>query len=238
MVSRYIAIGQYRGTAYALLGEASSTTTSRTLWYGENTVNRICLTLTLTILLASAWAAAAFAFPVVPMDLSVANAVLTNSDRLTLTYEGTAATYSNDLYLMRDSFGGNTDDGDLTNDLFLFNNHSSAIGSTFDIDNITSGSEMLFRLFVHDTGYNFYSGVRTRNFDRRVHAMFQSEWKPGYSLVSFEDLYGTPQYGLGYNDLSFSFRNTRTGEVPEPWTASLLLGGMAGMLAFGRRRAR
>ena len=199
---------------------------------------RMSLTLSLALLMASALAARAFAFPVVPMDLSMANAVLTNSDRLTLTYEGTAATYSNDLYLMRDSFGANTDDGDLTNDLFLFNNHSSAVGSTFDIDNITAGSEMLFRLYVHDTDYNFYSGQRTRNIDRRVHAMFQSDWKPGYSLVSFEDLYGTPQYGLGYNDLSFSFRNTRTGDIPEPHTAGLLLVGMAGMIAFGKRKAR
>jgi hypothetical protein len=194
--------------------------------------------LSLALLMASALAVRAFAFPVVPMDLSMANAVLTHSDRLTLTYEGTAATYSNDLYLMRDSFGANTDDGDLTNDLFLFNNHSSAVGSTFDIDNITAGSEMLFRLYVHDTDYNFYSGQRTRNIDRRVHAMFQSDWKPGYSLVSFEDLYGTPQYGLGYNDLSFSFRNTRTGDIPEPHTAGLLLVGMAGMIAFGKRKAR
>ena len=199
---------------------------------------RMSLMLSLALLMASALAVRAFAFPVVPMDLSMANAVLTHSDRLTLTYEGTAATYSNDLYLMRDSFGGNTDDGDLTNDLFLFNNHSSAVGSTFDIDNITAGSEMLFRLYVHDTDYNFYSGQRTRNIDRRVHAMFQSDWKPGYSLVSFEDLYGTPQYGLGYNDLSFSFRNTRTGDIPEPHTAGLLLVGMAGMIAFGKRRAR
>jgi hypothetical protein len=199
---------------------------------------RMSLMLSLALLMASALAVRAFAFPVVPMDLSMANAVLTHSDRLTLTYEGTAATYSNDLYLMRDSFGGNTDDGDLTNDLFLFNNHSSAVGSTFDIDNITAGSEMLFRLYVHDTDYNFYSGQRTRNIDRRVHAMFQSDWKPGYSLVSFEDLYGTPQYGLGYNDLSFSFRNTRTGDIPEPHTAGLLLVGMAGMIAFGKRKAR
>ena len=136
---------------------------------------RMCLALSLALLMASALASRAFAFPVVPMDLSVPTAIVTNSDRLTLTYEGTAATYSNDLYLMRDSFGGNTDDGDLTNDLFLFNNHSSAVGSTFDIDNITAGSEMLFRLYVHDTDYNFYSGQRTRNIDRRVHAMFQTE---------------------------------------------------------------
>jgi hypothetical protein len=199
---------------------------------------RTLLALSLAMLATPALAATAFAFPVVPMDLSVPTAIVTHSDRMTLTYEGTAATYSNDLYLMLDSFGSIADDGDLSNDLLVFNNHSSTVGSTFDFVNIAPGSEMLFRLFVHDTGYNFYSGQRTRNIDRRVHAMFQSEWKPGYSLVSFEDLYGTPQYGLGYNDLSFSFRNTRTGDVPEPHTASLLLVGMAGMIAFGKRKAR
>jgi len=206
------------------------------------------LALILAVLMTPALAATAFAIPVVPMDLTAPNVVLTNADRLTLTYEGTEATYSSDLYLMRDSFGRNTDDGDLSNDLLIFNNHLSAVGSTFDIDNIDPGSELLFRLYVHDTGYNFYSGQRTRNIDRRVHAMFDGDWKEGYSLVSFEDLYGTPQYGLGYNDLSFSFRNTgtapaevpaqRTSEVPEPRTASLLLLGVAGMVAFGRRRGQ
>jgi len=199
---------------------------------------RTLLALALTILAMPALAATTFAFPFVPMDLSAPTAIVTNSDRMTLTYEGTAATYSNDLYLMLDSSGRIADDGVLSNDLLVFNNHSSTVGSTFDFENVTPGSEMLFRLFVHNTDYNFYSGPRTRNIDRRVHAMFQSEWKPGYSLVSFEDLYGTPQYGLGYNDLSFSFRNTRTGDIPEPHTASLLLVGMAGMIAFVKRKAR
>jgi len=203
--------------------------------------SRIGLALTLALLAIPVLSNRAVAFPVVPMDLSRSTAIVTDADRMTLTYEGTAATYSNDLYLMLDSFGNIGDDGDLTNDLFLFNNHSSALGSTFEIDKIAPGSELLFRLFVHDTGYNYYSGNRLRNPDWKVHAMFEREWKPGLSLVSFEDLYSTPQYGLGYNDLSFSFRNTRntkTGDVPEPSSVSLLLVGVVGMIAFGRRKIR
>lgn len=203
---------------------------------------RICIALTLAMLAIPALSGTAVAFPpAVPMDLSRSTAIVTEAERMTLTYEGTAATYSSDLYLMLDSFGNVGDDGVLTNDLFLFNNHSSEVGSTFDIGRVIAGSELLFRLYVHDTGYNFYSGPRTRNFDRRVHAMFEPEWKPGTSLVSFEDLYCTPQYGLGYNDLSFSFRNhgtSRAGEVPEPNTTSLLLVGVVGMIAVGRRKIR
>jgi len=199
---------------------------------------RIGLALTLALLAAPAFSSQAAAFPVAPLDLSAPNVIVSGSDRMIATYEGTAAYYSSDLFLMLDSYGNVADDGNLSNDLFIFNNLSSAVGSNVTIDKVKPGAELLFRLFVHDTGYNYYSGLRTRNPDGKVHAMVRSDWTPGFTLVSFEDLYGTPQYQRGYNDLSFSFRNTRVGEVPEPHTASLLLAGVFGLIALRGRKVR
>ena len=198
----------------------------------------MALTLSLAIAVTAAVAGRAAAFPIAPLDLNVSNVIVSGEDQMTATYLGTGASYSNDLYLMLDPFGNIGDDGDLTNDLFLFNNHGSPVGSTFKINDISPGAELLFRLFVHDTGYNYFSGLASRNPDNKAHAMFQKDWKPGYSLVSFEDLFGTPEYRRGYNDLSFSFRNTGSGAVPEPGTASLLLVGALGMIAFRGRRIR
>jgi len=199
---------------------------------------RIGLALTLALLVGPAFAGVAAALPIAPMNLDASNVIYSDADRMVATYEGTGASYSNDLYLMLDGFGNVADDGDLTNDLLVFNNHLSGIGSTFEIDKIVPGEELLFRLFVHNTGFNYYSGAGSRNLDAKPHAMFLRDWKPGYSLVSFEDLYGTPEYRRGYNDLSFSFRHTRISEVPEPHAAGLLLIGVLGMFALRGRKAR
>lgn len=199
---------------------------------------RIGLVVTLALLVGTASSGGAAGLPIAPMNLGVSNVIYSDADRMIATYLGTGASYSNDLYLMLDGYGNVADDGDLTNDLLVFNNHASIVGGTFEIDKFVPGQELLFRLFVHDTGYNYYSGASSRNADGKAHAMFLRDWKPGYSLVSFEDLYGTPEYQRGYNDLSFSFRHTRISEVPEPHAAGLLLIGVLGMFALRGRRAR
>jgi hypothetical protein len=51
--------------------------------------------------------------------------------------------------------------------------------------------------------------------------LLTKNWQPGVTLVSFEDLWGTPAGQYGYNDLSFSFTNPQTTPVPE--TSGLLL---------------
>jgi len=198
---------------------------------------RIGLALTLALLATSALPQRAAALPIALWNFDESFAI-SDTDRMIATYEGTGAGYSNDLFLMRDSFGNVADDGDLTNDLFLFNNHLSDVGSTFEIDNVTPGAELLFRLFVRDTGLNFYSGIGSRNPDGMTHALIQREWKPGTALVSFEDLYGLPEERHGFNDLSFSFRNTQHMEIPEPHTASLLLIGALGLIALRRPKVR
>lgn len=206
---------------------------------------RIGFALALALLVGPALSSRAVAFPVVPFDLSASNVIVAESDRMIATYLGHSASYSNDLYLMLDQFGNIGDDGILSNDLLVFNNHSSEVGSTFEFDRFTAGTEMMFRLYVNDTGYNYYSSSASRNPDGKEHAIVEYNWMDNYARVSFEDLYGTPENDAGYNDLSFSFSGgwgksggKKVGEAPEPTTASLLLVGLFGMVALGRRKTR
>lgn len=179
-------------------------------------------------------AAATLAAPLSAMAFPIAApgteglAVLAGGGIVTATYEGNSASYSNDLYLY-------TDDGIAGNDIFIFNNHGSAVGSTVNLGAFAGGVELIFRLHVNNTGEDFFTGAASRNPDTMFHARVQENWAPNTTLVSFEDLRGGP---FDFNDLSFSFTNTATTvPVPEP-TSALLLGlGMAGLFAARRRRA-
>jgi hypothetical protein len=149
--------------------------------------------------------------------------VVTSTDDVIATYQGTTAAYSDDLYLETGSFG------------FVFNNHTSAVGSTVNLGSYAIGTELVFRLASPEG--NFLTGPGSRNPDGLAHARVQNNWLPNETLVSFEDLYNVPEGVNGYNDLSFSFLNTASvpSSVPEPMTAALLGLGLAA-LGFARRR--
>lgn len=156
-------------------------------------------------------------------------AVLAGGGSVVATYQGNSASYSNDLYLV-------TDDGIAGNDIFVFNNHTSPVGSTFNLGSFVSGTELVFRLHVNNTNQDFYTGAASRNPENMFHARVQENWAANTTLVSFEDLLGGP---FDFNDLSFSFTNTVTTvpvPVPEPASALLLGLGFAGLVAARRRR--
>jgi hypothetical protein len=190
----------------------------------------------LVLLVALAAPLAAHAFPIAPPGTEGLQVLVAGTDPVVATYQGNSAVYSDDLYLMLDGLGQPGDDGNLSNDLFIFNNHTSAVGSMLTLGSFTSGTELMFRMFVHDTGYNYYSGAASRNPDGDAHARVQDDWVPGSTLVSFEDLFGTPEGVNGYNDLSFSFTNTKSSTAPEPSTLMLLGVGVAGLVTGTRRK--
>ena len=100
-----------------------------------------------------------------------------------------------------------------------------------NLGSFTPGTELIFRLFVNNTGEAFFTGPGSRNPDGQPHARVQSAWLPGETLVSFEDLLNGP---FDYNDLSFSFTNTKA-VVPEPGLLAMLAAG-AGVVAMSRKR--
>jgi hypothetical protein len=139
---------------------------------------------------------------------------------------------------MLNGFGQPGDDGVLANDLFIFNNHSSSVGATKNLGAFTLGTELEFRLFVNNTGDNFFTGPASRNPGQHAHARVQANWEPNTTLVSFEDLLNGP---FDYNDLSFSFTNTspiQQEAVPEPATLGLLASGLATLVTRRRRAGR
>jgi hypothetical protein len=184
-------------------------------------------------------ASIAAAFPIALPGSEGAQIFVTGNNPVIATYQGNSASYSNDLFLMLNASGLPGDDGDLANDLFIFNNHASPVGSTVNLGSFVVGTELEFRLFVHNTGNNFYTGPAARNPDSHEHARVQQNWQPSETLVSFEDLFNG---AFIYNDLSFSFTNTSTTPTPtgtpEPASIALSAGGLAALMFLRRLRGR
>lgn len=185
--------------------------------------------------LAAAFAAAsgtaAFAVPIAAPGTEGLS-ILASGGEVIARYEGSTAAFTNLLYL-------DNGDSDYTNDTFIFDNGpGTAIGSTFNLGFFAAGTELIFRLFVSDTGENFFTGPAFRNLSGNLHNRAESNWEtPGVTLVSFEDLFKGP---FDYNDLSFSFTNTAAVElspIPLPGTGILLLGALGGLAAMRRRKA-
>lgn len=160
------------------------------------------------------------AFPIAAIGTEGYLVIVNSTDDVIATYQGNSAAYSNDLYL---------------DSLFIFNNHASPVGSTVNLGSFSIGTELIFRLHVNNTGYDYYTGPGSRNPDGHFHARVQDNWMPNEALVSFEDLYNGPFH---YNDLSFSFTNVRGSDDPViPAPGAIMLGSLgAGLVGWMRRR--
>ncbi len=155
---------------------------------------------------------------------------------VTATYQGSSADFNNDLYLMLDRSGKPGNDGNLANDLLVFNNHSTPEGEARNLGTFSGGTELMFRLHVNTTGDDFFSGSRSSNPDGEFHARAQDNWLPDTALVGFEDRYNS--FDRNFSDLSSSYSNTIAAAVPEPESYAMLLVGLGVIGAIARRGRR
>jgi hypothetical protein len=131
---------------------------------------------------------------------------------------------------------------------FGLDNHSSAIGQSFDFGQVTAGDTLVFVLQIQGIpGNNVFSNASMNGAYDSPHVSTNHVYSTPYTattpffagipvgtFVSFEDLPFNSS-DLNYNDEDFVFTNVATTAVPEP--TSLLLMGTGLFLVARRLRA-
>lgn len=98
-----------------------------------------------------------------------------------------SAGYTSDVYLSEPSLQ------------YIATGHVTPSGTEVDLGFFVEGQELVFAIYVHDTGLWFYSGPGDRNPDGAVHAAV-TDLGGGAFHIGFEDLYGGGD--LDYNDIN------------------------------------
>lgn len=144
-------------------------------------------------------------------------------------FGGQTAAYDSDLSLIAEGYP-DTDRH--------ISNHVAKLGEMTTFGWYEAGTELTFKLFVHDTGDTFYSNT-AMNPDGMEHARAFQFALPNGSLsaftpvifMGFEDLMGGGD--MDFNDSMAMFSNVIMVPVPEPSAIAMLLAG-PGLLGFTR----
>ena len=144
-------------------------------------------------------------------------------------FGGQTAAYDSDLSLIAEGYP-DTDRH--------ISNHVAKLGEMTTFGWYEAGTELTFKLFVHDTGDTFYSNT-AMNPDGMEHARAFQFALPNGSLsaftpvifMGFEDLLGGGD--MDFNDSMAMFSNVIMVPVPEPSAIAMLLAG-PGLLGFTR----
>jgi hypothetical protein len=158
-------------------------------------------------------------------------------------FAGSTASYDNQLGLLVN--------GVLTGSGYGLDNHTSALGQSFDLGHANAGDTLTFVLHNLTLGADAFSDPSMNvsydsagtAFHNHVYATAYTQTSPIIdsipvgTFVSFEDL-RFPSSDFNYNDEDFVFTNVRTtSAVPEPATLVLLGSGLVGGYFRRKRRA-
>jgi len=115
-------------------------------------------------------------------------------------------------------------------------NHNVGLTTVFDASasGYTAGDELIFGIYVHDTGYTYYMGDASRNPDNIMHAEVDDQGSNMY-IVGFEDLFGGGDLDFDDHRFAFSGGVSNVSIVPESSTLALFALGIVG-LGLSRRR--
>jgi hypothetical protein len=131
--------------------------------------------------------------------------------------------------------------------LFIAQNHNlgatvNLTGSFLSSQGIEAGDELVFGIFVVNTGNTFFMGPSSRNPDGLIHNRLNvvSPGSPFVADVGFEDLFGPPPFSdRNFNDTVFRFQGALAVQpVPEPATLVSLGTGALCLMGYARRRRR
>lgn len=113
-------------------------------------------------------------------------------------------------------------------------NHEVGRITTFDpsLLGYSVGQELMFGIFVRNTGWTYVMGAASRNPDQLMHAAV-NDLGGGVFTVGFEDLFGGGD--RDYDDHNFKFSGGLTTTVPEPSTLLLLGLSVVGLAKRSRR---
>ena len=144
-------------------------------------------------------------------------------------FAGQTAAYDSDLSVIA---AGYPDSGQ------HIGNHTSDVGDKTIFGWYKAGTELTFKLDVHNTGDTFYSD-KSLNIDGIAHVEdFQFAFPSGrlssfipMIFLGFEDLMGGGD--MDFNDNMAMFSNVVMVPVPEPSSIAMLLAGL-GLLGFTR----
>jgi hypothetical protein len=217
-------------------------------------MKRICAVTKIPLALAAV-AAASVAWTQPAFAAGELGGPLVKTGDIAVAFVGADAFYSNDVYYFLSI-------GDIGGATFLFNNHTSPVGTTVDPDDsaLNLGDQAIFGICVDRSGVDpgpdcqnaddmFFTGGGENNPDNIAHtivwnradyeaqfgALDPTLFPPEYDyVVGFEDIHGGGD--RDFNDAIFAIRGVTV--LPEPITMTLLATGLAGIGGAGLVRTR